>query len=150
MEKTRSIQPYAYGITLFFITLSGFAQMPIFKRYYIADLPGLGWLADFYATHLMHYIFAGIFIGLVIYSTLDFIVFRKKAGQISAAVLIKSFLFAGLILTGTLLVIKNLSGTWFSHRTIIGLDLMHLLFCMLLIFLGVYQLIKPKKSLLSA
>ena len=36
---------YVYLITVFFLTLSGFGQMPIFKRYYIADIPGFGWLA---------------------------------------------------------------------------------------------------------
>jgi len=33
-----------YLITVIFLVLSGFGQMPIFKRYYIADIPGLGWL----------------------------------------------------------------------------------------------------------
>ena len=33
---------YVYLITVFFLTLTGFGQMPIFKRYYIADIPGLG------------------------------------------------------------------------------------------------------------
>jgi len=37
------------------MALSGFGQMPIFKRYYIADLTGLGWLAQFYVTHYFHY-----------------------------------------------------------------------------------------------
>lgn len=150
MKQKRTIQSYAYGVTLFFITLSGFAQMPIFKRYYIADIPGLGWLANFYVTHLMHYIFACIFIGLVVYSMLDFVFFRMKFNTISLPTMIKSFLFAGLILTGILLMIKNFSGTPFSPEFIIGLDILHLVFCMALIFLGLYQLIKREKSLLSA
>ncbi len=40
----------AFTLTLFFSALTGFAQMPIFKRYYVADLPGLGWLAEYYVT----------------------------------------------------------------------------------------------------
>ncbi len=51
-----------YGIILFFITLSGFAQMPIFERYHISNIPGFGWLADFYVTHLVHYAFATVLI----------------------------------------------------------------------------------------
>jgi hypothetical protein len=46
---------YVYLITVLFLTLSGFGQMPIFKRYYIADIPGFGWLAQFYVTHYIHY-----------------------------------------------------------------------------------------------
>jgi len=149
MTKKLNTQFYLYGITFFFITLSGFAQMPIFKRYYIADIPGLGWLANFYATHLMHYIFAAIFIGLVVYSMFDFIFSRTKFENFTKTMIIKIILFSGLILTGSLMVFRNLSGTPFSHGFIIALDLLHLGFCMALIIFGVYQLIKGKRELLS-
>ncbi len=149
MKKKMNIQSYIYGITFFFITLSGFAQMPIFKRYYIADIPGLGWLANFYITHLMHYIFAGIFIGLVVYSIIDFIAFKMSFGQIAKDMIIRIIIFSGLILTGSLLVIKNFSGTPFPNGMIITLNLLHLLFCMALMIFGFYQLIKRKKELLS-
>ncbi len=54
----------ALGALLFLLALSGFAQMPIMKRYYIADIPGLGWLADFFATSLLHYAAAAAFLFL--------------------------------------------------------------------------------------
>jgi hypothetical protein len=123
--------------------------MPIFKRYYISDIPGLGWLADFYITHLMHYIFAGIFIGLVVYSISKFILFKAGSVLLTSTIIIRAIIFFGLILTGTLMVIKNFSGTPFPHGMIIALDIIHLMFCMALIFFGLYQLIKGKKELLS-
>jgi len=49
---------------LFLLALSGFAQMPIMKRYYLADLPGLAWLADYSATSLLHYLAAAVFLFL--------------------------------------------------------------------------------------
>jgi len=33
---------WIYLTTTFLLVLTGFGQMPIFKRYYIADIPGLG------------------------------------------------------------------------------------------------------------
>ncbi|WP_299983423.1 hypothetical protein [Desulfobacula sp.] len=149
MKKKINIQSCLYGITFFFITLSGFAQMPIFKRYYISDIPGLGWLADFYITHLMHYMFAGIFMGLVVYSISNFIVLKTGFIQLTRDMIIKIVIFSGLILTGSLMVIKNFSGTPFSNGMVIALDILHILFCMALLFFGVYQLIKRKKELLS-
>ena len=149
MKKKTNTQSYIYGITFFFITLSGFAQMPIFKRYYISDIPGLGWLANFYITHLMHYIFAGIFIGLVVYSISNFIIFKTDFVRLTRDIVIKTIIFSGLILTGSLMVIKNFSGTPFPNGMIIALDISHLLFCMALIIFGLYQLIKGKKELLS-
>ncbi len=57
-----------YLLLLFVMGLTGFGQMPIFKRYYIADIPGLAWLADFYATHYIHYIGAVILFGFFVYA----------------------------------------------------------------------------------
>ena len=45
-----------YLFLLFMMGLTGFGQMPIFKRYYIADIPGLAWTAKFYVTHYLHYL----------------------------------------------------------------------------------------------
>jgi hypothetical protein len=46
MKNQFTVSSLIYGVTLFFITLSGFAQMPVFERYHISSLPGLGWLAE--------------------------------------------------------------------------------------------------------
>jgi len=36
------------------LALTGMGQMPIFSRYGVADIPGLGWLGDFRATAALH------------------------------------------------------------------------------------------------
>ena len=46
------------GILLLF---SGFGQMPMYKRYNIIKLPGLGWAADYEITLLLHYLGAAVF-----------------------------------------------------------------------------------------
>lgn len=140
-------------IVLFFLALSGFAQMPIFKRYYIADLPGMAWLAQFYVTHMMHYIFASLFLGYIAYA-----VIRYLAGGTSTRLTkrgwVKSIAFAGLIVTGILMVIKNMAWTPFSHTMIIGLDILHLIFCFtwiitLVVGLFVKEKVKDTGSALS-
>lgn len=40
------------------LALTGMGQMPIFSRYYIADVPGLGWLGNFRITAALHLAFA--------------------------------------------------------------------------------------------
>lgn len=138
MQNTSKIRMYIYFITLFFITLSGFAQMPIFSRYYIADIPGLGWLGEFYINHRLHYIFAAIFIVLVTYKALDYFIGKKKS-QIKYA---KAGIISGLIITGGLMMIKNLPGTYFPHGMIIFLNIFHLGFCMVFLFLTAQEVIK--------
>ena len=78
MSKSLQLKHILWYISLFFLTLSGFAQMPIFKRYYLADLPGLGWLDQFYVTHFIHYLFAPVFIGYITFAILDYFLTRKS------------------------------------------------------------------------
>ena len=145
MKTTGKTRQYIYGITLFFITLSGFAQMPIFKRYYIADIPGLGWLAQFYVTHIMHYIAAIVLITLVIYILFDFILNRSGLNRITGTGYFKIAILSGLIVSGALMVVKNLPDVYFGHTAVIVLDLAHLSFCMMLLFVSLYSVIRKKR-----
>ena len=145
MKTTGKTRKYIYTITLFFITLSGFAQMPIFKRYYIADIPGFGWLAQFYVTHIMHYIAAIVLIALVTYILIDFIFNRSRLIKITRIGYFGILVLAGLIVTGVLMVVKNLSNIYFGHTAVIVLDLTHLSLCMMLLFVTFYSLIWKKR-----
>jgi hypothetical protein len=139
-----------YGLLLFFITLTGFAQMPIFKRYYIADIPGLGWLAQFYLTHSLHYILASCLITLAAFWVVDALLNRKTGGGFSRLGLIKAGCITGLILTGGFMVVRNLPGIYFSHISIHIMNLAHLGFCMVLLAVSVLGLVIQKRGNHSA
>ena len=145
MKATGKSRKYIYAATLFFITLSGFAQMPVFKRYYIADIPGLGWLAQFYVTHIIHYMAAIVLIALVIYILFDFIFKGPGLNTITGSGYFKIVILAGLIVSGALMVVKNLPDIYFNHNAIIALDLVHLSLCMMLLFVSLYTLIWKKR-----
>ncbi|MCP4688368.1 MAG: hypothetical protein GY859_09975 [Desulfobacterales bacterium] len=132
------------------LTITGFGQMPIFKRYYIADIPGLGWLAKFYTTHYLHYLFAILFIALVAYAIADYFLLRKRGAKISPAGYFKIALLAGLIFSGVFLVIRNLPSIVFPSGMIIAFDLVHLGLVMLLLFFSAYTLIARKEWLRQA
>jgi hypothetical protein len=67
-----------YMTLLLFMALSGFGQMPIFKRYYIADFPGLGWLAQFYVTHYIHYVGAAALLAIGAYYLARYLVAERS------------------------------------------------------------------------
>ena len=145
MNKGRtSVTTYVYRILLFGITLSGFAQMPIFKRYYIADIPGLGWLAKFYVTHYMHYLFAIGLVGLVAYLLAMRLLDSRSKSRVTISGYVRAGFFLGLVITGVLLVIRNLPETVFSPVFIITLDIAHLGFCMALLAISLYALAAKK------
>ena len=144
MSSDHKIRKRIYSITLFFIALTGFAQMPIFKRYYIADIPGLGWLAQFYVTHALHYIFAAILIAICVYGVLDFVLSKKGFSGVTAIGGVKAALILGLVVSGGFMVVKNLSEVYFSHTLIYVLDLGHIGLCMALLMISAYTLVKKK------
>jgi formate dehydrogenase gamma subunit len=47
---------WGVAISIFGLFVSGFGQMPIFKRYGVADLPGMAWMADYNITLTIHYL----------------------------------------------------------------------------------------------
>jgi len=147
MTRSNSLKKYIYLITIFMMGLSGFAQMPIFKRYYIADIPGLGWLAEFYLTHTIHYISAIVLIAFTTYIFLNFILKKSNLKTITGSGYFKIVTLTGLIFTGALLVIRNLPGVYFDHRFIIAIDITHLSLCMILCAAGAYSLVLKKKWL---
>jgi len=117
---------YVYLITVFLLTLTGFGQMPIFKRYYIADIPGLGWLAQFYVTHYIHYLAAIVILAMVAYIVIDYVILQKKHLRLTASGYVRGAILAGILVSGLLLVIRNLAGSRLDPRFIIFLDLAHL------------------------
>lgn len=119
-------RPWIFGLTLFFSTLTGFAQMPIFKRYYIADLPGLGWLAQFYVTYALHYIFAIALMAVTAYLVVDYLLNRRRSRRLSAMGYLRAGLLFLILATGVMLVYRNLPGYRFSPLLVIILDFSHL------------------------
>ncbi len=136
---------YFYLVTVFFLTLTGFGQMPIFKRYYIADLPGLGWLAEFFVTHYIHYLGAILFLVLAAYMAVDYVVVKRRSRKITITGWIRCILLGVILVSGVFLVIRNLSGSNLSATFIILLDLSHLGSVMAFLLLSLYCLIFRKK-----
>ena len=55
------------AISIFSLIISGFGQMPMYKRYNITKLPFSSWLGEYSLTLVMHYIGAIVLIFIVFY-----------------------------------------------------------------------------------
>ncbi len=136
---------YAYVATLFLLALSGFAQMPIFKRYYIADAPGLGWLAEFYTTHFLHYLGATAILGLAGYFAAARLFSGSKNAALTPSGIARAVLLAGIIASGVLMVVKNSLFSPFSPSFVIFLDLTHLGLVMIFLFFALFCLVTKRR-----
>ena len=144
-SNRKTIVHYSYLITLFFLVLTGFGQMPVFKRYYITDIPGLGWLAQFFVTHYMHYLFAILLLGITAFIITGYFFTNRKKIKITLSGYTRGAVLFGLVITGSLLVIRNLAGSNFPPGLIIFLDLSHISLVMIFLLTGLYCLIFKKK-----
>lgn len=133
-----------YTMTLFVVMLTGFAQMPIFKRYYIADIPGLGWLDEFYITHYLHYLAAAVLLALVFDGVAGYLLMLRRHYRMTVSGRIRAVLLSGLILTGVLMVMKNFPGYWFSQQTIIAMDILHIGLTVFYLFAALWALVFRK------
>ena len=131
-----------YVFSMLFLGITGFAQMPIFKRYYIADIPGLGWLAQFYVTHYMHYLGAILLLALAAYVMVDYFAGTGRHQRLSVSGYVRTSMIGALIFSGVLLVVRNQEGILFEPRLIIFLDLFHLGLVMALIVTSIYCLVR--------
>ena len=130
--------------SMIFLGLTGFAQMPIFKRYYVADIPGLGWLAEFYVTHYMHYLGAILLLALAAYVLVDYFAGTGRHRSLTVSGYARGGVIGALILSGVLLVVRNQSGVHLGPRLVIFLDLFHLGLVMALIVGSIYCLVRKR------
>jgi len=145
VEKDLPILRYGYIFILFFLTLSGFGQMPIFKRYYIADIPGLGWLAKFFVTHYIHYIGGILLMALFAYVLINYLLLDRSRHVITRSGYFRGILLVAIVITGIFLVLRNLKSIWLPPGFIIFLDLMHLGLVMTFLASAFYCLISKKQ-----
>lgn len=133
-----------YLLLMALMALTGFGQMPIFKRYYIADIPGLGWLADFYFTHILHYIGAMALLAIFAYFITGFLLQGRKTNRLTASAFTRILLLAGLVATGIFRVFKNLPDVTFSPGFTLFIDIAHLGFMMSFVFAAFIFLVFKK------
>ena len=136
---------YLFLAGIFLMALTGFGQMPIYKRYYMADIPGFGWLANFYTTRYVHYLGAALLLALLSYFLFDYFFLRRNNFRITRTGYLRIMLLAGIVITGIFFVVKNFPVHYFSHEFIIVLNLCHLGFVMGFLFVSLYCLIFKKR-----
>ncbi|NCC24872.1 MAG: hypothetical protein EOM25_06700 [Deltaproteobacteria bacterium] len=131
-ERRTAWSSLAFALVVTGLLFTGLAQMPLFKRYWIADVPGFAWTAEYYTTHLIHYLLA---IALLFW-------LMRRAGLAMGAwiqgsppdalVLTKTLVWVGILATGLARVVKNSPDFFFSPTTTMVIDWAHLGFVALL------------------
>jgi hypothetical protein len=134
-----------YVLTVALMALTGFGQMPIYQRYYLSDLPGLGWLADFYVTRQVHYLGAVLLLALLAFAALDHLLLRRRQLKLTRSGFLRTALIAAIVASGALIVVKNFPYVHFADGFVIALDLFHLAAVMAFLTASLVCRIRKKK-----
>ena len=125
--KSNAFLKATYGVAVVLVLFTGFGNMPLWGRYYIADIPGLGWSGDFIINVNIHILTGSLLLGMgLYYLVLSMTAGNREAGALTLSGKIRGFLLALALVTGVLMVIKNLPGVRFSMVTLIVFNFTHM------------------------
>lgn len=66
-SRSNRLVHWLTAASIFSLIITGFGQMPVYKRYNVVKIPGAEWLGDYSITLILHYIGAIVLIFIVIY-----------------------------------------------------------------------------------
>ena len=135
---------YLYLVSGIMLAFSGFGQMPLYKRYYVSDIPGMAWAADFYITHLVHYIFSALLFGIASYAVFNHLLIKRRKAALTTSGYVRTIIVAGLMVSGLLLVTYNFSGVSLPMWAAATLLFTHMGFAMAFIVAGFIAIIRKK------
>ncbi len=136
---------WTYGLAIGLALFSGMAQLPIMKRYYIADLPGMAWAADFFATSDLHYLAAALLLMMLAWR----LALDGRLAGLSWSWGPRTWWGWGLLgllaLTGAAKAARNW-GLYLPPTTMLVLDLTHLMAAMAFMVTGLVSLVMGRKE----
>ena len=136
-NSTDNVLKRLYPIVLTIALFSGFGNMPIYKRYYISSIPGLGWSGNFYINLNLHYISGFILLGLALYFSLVYLKTSTLKRRLTATGVLRTIFLGLSLLTGILLAIRNLADINFGFNAQIVVVFIHLLIAIFLMVLSI-------------
>ena len=131
-----------YGIATGAALFTGFGNMPLWKRYYVADVPGLGWSGDFFINLNVHILAGSLLLAIGSYAAATFLIMKRSRSRgLTSSGRIRVFLLALALTTGILMVIKNLPGVHFPMALLMIFNFSHMAAAMLFMVAALVALI---------
>jgi len=67
---TERLEHWILAVSGFILLFSGFGELPMYKRYMVTEIPGLGWAGDFFVNLKIHYLAAIVFVSVMVFHAL--------------------------------------------------------------------------------
>ncbi|QJB58293.1 4Fe-4S ferredoxin [Pseudodesulfovibrio sp. zrk46] len=109
--KARMYPAWISRLFIFCMTMlafTGMMQMPLAKRYFIVDIPGLAWTGDFFLVHKVHYLFAALLLFVVGVVVANWVVDWRDKLRLTAMGTARAVILGGIIVSGGFRVYRNM------------------------------------------
>lgn len=127
IAKPNPILRLLYGLAAVTAIFTGFGNMPLWGRYYVADVPGLGWSGDFFINVNVHILAGSLLVAIGAYTTTTALMAGPlQKDRLTPSGKIRGFLLALALATGILMVVKNLPGVHFPMVTLMIFNFTHM------------------------
>ena len=140
-DKTIKLVRRIYLAAMAVMVLTGFGNMPIYKRYYINEIPGMGWTADFYANIQIHYLAGAAVLATAVFLALNHLLTERRSFRLTKTGLARLLILAAVLATGLMMLAKNLPSVSFSPGLATAMTLSHLATVMVFLFFSLGCLI---------
>ena len=115
-----------FAIALLVAIFTGFGNMPLYGRYYIADWPGFAWAGDFIVNVQVHYLSGAVLIALLTYFWLNNRKIEPGGRRFTRSGLWRLGLLALTLVSGLIMAIKNLAGVDFPLVGLMVANFLHM------------------------
>lgn len=116
-----------YGTAAIAALFTGFGNMPLYGRYYVADLPGLGWSGNFFLNVNVHILAGSVLLAIAVYVlTASLLIRRPPVEKLSFSGKTRGLLLALTLVTGVIMVFKNLPSVHLPMAALIAFNFLHM------------------------
>lgn len=125
------VRPYPRWVTRLFIfamtmlAATGMMQMPLAKRYYVTEIPGMAWTGDFFLVHKLHYVFAAILLFVVGIVVVNWLLQWRDQLALTPLGKARVVVVTGLIVSGGFRVYRNLPDITLDPALVMLIEWVH-------------------------
>lgn len=121
---------YLFAMTM--LAFTGMMQLPLAKRYYLTEVPGMAWTGDFFFTHKLHYMFAVLLLFIVGLVAVHWLLEWKDRLVFSSLGKSRVVVMGVLIVSGGLRVYRNFPEVTLSPAMVTTIEWAHLISAMIM------------------
>lgn len=128
--QARPYKPWISRLFIFAMTMlafTGMMQMPLAKRYYLTEVPGMAWTGDFFMVHKLHYVFAAMLLFVVALVVIHWLMDWRKELTLTPLGTMRTAILAGLIVSGGLRVYRNMPDVTLAPTLIVTIEWAHMI-----------------------